>query len=89
MTMTVRLPIALEDRLRQASAALGRPASELVRDALRVYLVHAIEPDASAYELGKDLFGVYAGPADALFATLPDGIEIDMPAARTLATVLR
>ncbi len=64
MTMTVKLPIGLEDSLRQASAALGRPASELIRDALQAYLADAIEPDASAYELGKDLFGAHAGPAD-------------------------
>ena len=64
MTMTVKLPIGLEDSLRQASAALGRPASELIRDALQAYLADAIEPDASANELGKDLFGAHAGPAD-------------------------
>ena len=64
MTMTVKLPIALEDSLRRASAALGRPASELIRDALQAYLADALEPDVSAYELGKDLFGAHAGPAD-------------------------
>ena len=64
MTMTVKLPIELEDSLRQASAALGRPASELIREALQAYLAGALEPDASAYELGKDLFGAHAGPAD-------------------------
>ena len=62
--MTVKLPPALEDSLRRASAALGRPASELIRDALHGDLAGAVEPDVSAYELGKDLFGAHAGPAD-------------------------
>jgi len=50
--------------LRQRSAALGRPASELIREALQVYLAGSIAPDASAYALGKDLFGAHHGPAD-------------------------
>lgn len=64
MTMTVKLPAALEHGLRQRSAALGRPASELIREALRAYLANTVDPEASAYGLGKDLFGVHLGPAD-------------------------
>ena len=64
MTMTVKLPAPLEHGLRQRSAALGRPASELIREALQAYLVNAVDPEASAYGLGKDLFGVHLGPAD-------------------------
>jgi Ribbon-helix-helix protein, copG family len=60
--MTVKLPAPLEQTLRQRSAALGRPASELIREALQAYLANA--PDVSAYGLGKDLFGLYRGPAD-------------------------
>lgn len=64
MTMTVKLPPILEQSLRQRSAAVGRPASELIREALQAYLeAHAAEP-RSAYALGEDLFGAHRGPAD-------------------------
>ncbi len=64
MTMTVKLPALLENSLRQRSAALGRPASELIREALQAYLADTRAPDASAYGLGKELFGAHLGPAD-------------------------
>jgi Arc/MetJ-type ribon-helix-helix transcriptional regulator len=64
MTMTVKLPAALEQGLRQRSAALGRPASELMRDALRAYLSDTKASATSAYELGQDLFGLHGGPVD-------------------------
>ena len=64
MTMTVKLPAPMEHGLRQRSAALGRPASELIREALQAYLANTVDPEASAYGLGKDLFGVHLGPAD-------------------------
>ena len=64
MTMTVKLDPALEQRLRRHSAALGRPASELIREALVVYLDNAPAQAPSAYALGSDLFGRYGGPAD-------------------------
>ena len=64
MTMTVKLPALLEHGLRQRSVALGRPASELIREALQAYLANTVDPEASAYGLGKDLFGVHLGPAD-------------------------
>ena len=64
MTMTVKLPAPLEHGLRQRSAALGRPASELIREALQAYLVNAVDSEASAYGLGRDLFGAHLGPAD-------------------------
>jgi Ribbon-helix-helix protein, copG family len=38
MTMTVKLAPSLEQSLRRRSAALGRPASELIREALQAYL---------------------------------------------------
>ena len=62
MTMTVKLPPALEQLLRSRSAALGRPASELIREALQAYLEKAIPQ--SAYALGEDLFGAHRGPID-------------------------
>ncbi len=64
MTMTVKLAPTLELGLRQRSAALGRPASELIREALQAYLDATPAPARSAYEIGLDLFGKHAGPAD-------------------------
>ena len=61
--MTVKLAPALEQGLRQRSAALGRPASELIREALQGYL-DATPAPISAYELGRDVFGKYRGPTD-------------------------
>ena len=42
--------------------ALGRPASELIREALQAYLANTVDPEASADGLGEDLFGVHLGP---------------------------
>jgi hypothetical protein len=64
MTMTVKLAPALEQSLRQRSAALGRPASELIREALQAYLDTAPVQRPSAYALGEDLFGKHRGPPD-------------------------
>ena len=64
MTMTVKLDPALEQRLRQRSAALGRPASEIIRDALQAWLLNSPAPETSAYALGSDLFGRHRGPAN-------------------------
>ena len=64
MTMTVKLDPTLEQRLRQQSAALGRPASELIREALVAYLDSAPAQPLSAYALGSDLFGRFSGPVD-------------------------
>jgi hypothetical protein len=62
--MTVKLDPVLEQRLRQQSAALGRPASELIREALVAYLDRSAKEPPSAYALGRDLFGRFSGPAD-------------------------
>ncbi len=64
MTMTVKLDPVLEQRLRQRSAALGRPASEVIREALVAYLDQSATEPPSAYALGADLFGRFNGPAD-------------------------
>jgi Arc/MetJ-type ribon-helix-helix transcriptional regulator len=64
MTMTVKLDPVLELRLRQQSAALGRSASELIREALVAYLDQSLAQPPSAYALGSDLFGRFSGPAD-------------------------
>jgi hypothetical protein len=54
----------MEQRLRQQSTALGRPASELIREALIAYLDQSATEPPSAYALGSDLFGRFSGPAD-------------------------
>jgi hypothetical protein len=64
MTMTVKLGVELEQRLRRRSAALGKPASALIRDALVSYLNAESPAEASAHALGADLFGRHRGPAD-------------------------
>jgi hypothetical protein len=65
MTMTVKLDPVLEQRLRQHSAALGRPASELIREALVAYLDQSVATQPpSAYALGSDLFGRFSGQAN-------------------------
>jgi predicted DNA-binding protein len=63
MTMTVKLEPALEQSLRQRSAALGRPASEIIREALQAWLDNSRDQPASAFALGRDLFGRHDGPA--------------------------
>lgn len=64
MTITVKLAATMEQSLRQRSAALGRPASELIREALRAYL--SIEPRVrlSAFAASEGLFGRHHGPAN-------------------------
>ena len=57
MTTTVKLPHSLEDSLRERCASEGRSISEVMRDALMMYLATAPKGVASAYELGQDLFG--------------------------------
>lgn len=64
MTMSVKLDPALEQRLRQQSTTLGRPASELIREALVAYLDAVPKAPPSAYTLGSDLFGRFSGPPD-------------------------
>jgi predicted transcriptional regulator len=64
MTMTVKLAPALELGLRQRSAALGRPASEIIREALQTYLDTTPAPTSTAFETGRDLFGKHAGTAN-------------------------
>jgi predicted transcriptional regulator len=61
MTMTVKLDPLLEQRLRLHSAALGRPASEIIREALTAWLAAAPEVQTSAFALGQGLFGQHRG----------------------------
>jgi predicted DNA-binding protein len=64
MTMTVKLDALLEQRLRLRSAALGRPASEIIREALQAWLANTPDAQPTAYGLGAELFGRYRGRAD-------------------------
>ena len=65
MTVTVKLDVPLEERLRQRAARTGRSTSDVIRAALQLYLD---QPERaaprSAFELGADLFGRHQGPAD-------------------------
>ena len=62
--MTIKLAPELEQTLRQRSAALGRPASALIREALQSWLDAVPAPQASPYALGESIFGRHKGPAD-------------------------
>ncbi len=57
MTTTVKLPDSLEGSLRERCALEERSISEVMRDALMMYLATAPKGVASAYELGQGLFG--------------------------------
>lgn len=65
MTVTIKLDPELETLLRRRAHSTGRSTSDVVRAALQAYLA---QPDAlpprSAHDLGADLFGRHAGPAD-------------------------
>ena len=64
MTMTVKLAPTFEQILRARCAELGKTASGFIREALEKYLELTKPKTASAYELGKDLFGKYASADD-------------------------
>lgn len=65
MTVTVKLDVPLEERLRQRAASTGRSTSDVIRAALQAYLD---QPERgaprSAFELGADLFGRYQAAPD-------------------------
>ncbi len=65
MTMTVKLDTLMEQQLRLRSAALGRPAGDIIREALQDWLAQEAPDTApSAFELGNGLFGRHRGPPD-------------------------
>ena len=64
MTMTVKLDALMEQRLRLRSAALGRPAGDIIREALQDWLAQTPDAAPSAFELGSGLFGRHRGPAE-------------------------
>lgn len=63
MTMTVKLDPAMEQHLRQRSALLGRPAGDIIREALLAWFEKTPAPASTAFSLGSDLFGRYQGTA--------------------------
>lgn len=60
--MTVKLDPEQERAIRQRSAALGVPASVVIRQAIAAWLESSAELERSAFELGEDLFGRHEGP---------------------------
>lgn len=64
MTMTVKLDAQMEQRLRQLSAAQGRPAGDIIREALQDWLAHTPDAAPSAFVLGSGLFGRHRGAPD-------------------------
>jgi predicted DNA-binding protein len=55
---TVRLPPELEQKLQVLSEAQHRSKSELIKEALELFL-KTQESEKDSYEIGKDLFGKY------------------------------
>lgn len=64
MTMTIKLDPEQERAIRQRSAALGVPASVVIREALAAWLKETNDLERSPFELGADLFGRHEGPGD-------------------------
>lgn len=64
MTMTFKLPAKMEQQLRRRGAALGKPVSAVIREALAQHLAAGAPENGSAYALGADLFGRYGGKAN-------------------------
>ncbi len=63
MAITVKLPDTLNNALLQRCAQEGRSRSDVMRTALTAYLAQP-SSTASAWSLGVEVFGRYAGPSD-------------------------
>lgn len=61
-TLTVKLPEALAQWLSRRAKALGRPQSELIRDALEN--ARRGQANANCHELMADVCGTVHGPRD-------------------------
>lgn len=64
MTMSVKLPLKLEQQLRRRGAALGQSISTIIREALSMYPASRVGSELSAYALEADLFGHHSGSSD-------------------------
>jgi hypothetical protein len=84
MTMTVKFDPLLEQRLRLHSAASGRPAGDIIREALVAWLDDAPVAAPSAHALGHGLFGRFDGPADLAIRRKAHAVEawVEKHAAR-------
>lgn len=77
MTVTIKLDPAIEEQLRRRALSTGRSTSDVIRAALQAYLaLPADRPLRSAAELGADLFGRHAGPADLAATRKPKIAEV-------------
>lgn len=63
MAITVKLPDTLNNALLHRCAQEGRNRCEVLRAALTAYLAQPSSA-ASAWSLGVEVFGRYAGPSD-------------------------
>ena len=54
--LSVRLPGELEKKVKQLATSEGRTKTEIIRTALEAY-VNSRDQAASAYDIGKSLFG--------------------------------
>jgi hypothetical protein len=66
MTITIRLPTALEAELRARLNTRGVGLSDFVRDAIAEKLGRELAETPSAYDLGKELFGKHGSGRDDL-----------------------
>jgi Arc/MetJ-type ribon-helix-helix transcriptional regulator len=66
MTITIRLPKALERKLRLRLDAQGFALSEFVRNAIAEKLDREASGQPSAYELGRSVFGKHGSGRDDL-----------------------
>lgn len=61
-TVTVKLPDALANWLNERASALGRPQSELIREALE--RLRSGDGSISCHDLMSDVCGAISGPKD-------------------------
>lgn len=80
--LTVRLPQALEDRLKQTAAAEKRTKTQVIHAALEAYL-RAQRSQKSAFELGEDLFGRHGSGTGDLSTTYKRVLKERIRAKRT------
>lgn len=60
--ISLRLPRDMERKLDSVARIEGRTRSDVLKDSIALYLER--HSTSTPYKLGKDLFGIVAGPAD-------------------------
>ncbi|HUE84532.1 MAG TPA: ribbon-helix-helix protein, CopG family [Vicinamibacterales bacterium] len=63
-TISLKLPEAIDRKLRARAKALGKTQSEVTRDALARWLDHDAAAGVSCLDLVRDLAGTGRGPGD-------------------------